>query len=189
MILRPLSSLLYGDTELEGGDLDWRQGFIAAYSKSPTTAKPRQRLVPHTDDAEVSTSQYLKQFKISHLLTKSFTHMLCLCHFMLHCRNKVTLNLCLGKQFEGGNVRFWGIRGHHSAGKLLGEYKPEIGRAVIHCGRHFHEVTDVVSGDRYSLIQWARSWGGCRKHICPCCWLNRRSLDGKDACVCGKSWN
>ena len=76
MISRPLSSLLYGDTELEGGNLDWRQGFIAAYSKSPTTAKPRQRLVPHTDDAEVSTSQSLKQFKIRHLLTKSFTHML-----------------------------------------------------------------------------------------------------------------
>jgi hypothetical protein len=54
LILKPISTQLYRDTELEGGDLDWRQGFIAAYSGTPTKAKPRQRLVPHTDDAEVS---------------------------------------------------------------------------------------------------------------------------------------
>jgi hypothetical protein len=53
-ILRPISAQLYRDTELEGGDLDYRHGFIAAYSSDPTTSRPRQRLVPHTDDAEVS---------------------------------------------------------------------------------------------------------------------------------------
>ena len=57
LILRPISAQLYRDTELEGGDLDYRHGFIAAYSVSPTTSKPRQRLVPHTDDAEVSMRQ------------------------------------------------------------------------------------------------------------------------------------
>lgn len=55
LILRPISAQLYRDTELEAGDLDWRQGYIAAYSSTPTNSKPRQRLVPHTDDAEVST--------------------------------------------------------------------------------------------------------------------------------------
>jgi hypothetical protein len=54
LILRPISAQLFGDTELEGGDLDYRHGFIAAYSSDPTTSRPRQRLVPHTDDAEVS---------------------------------------------------------------------------------------------------------------------------------------
>ncbi len=57
LILKPISAKLYRDTELEGGDLDYRHGFIAAYSGSPTTSKPRQRLVPHTDDAEVSVYQ------------------------------------------------------------------------------------------------------------------------------------
>jgi hypothetical protein len=54
LVVRPISSHLYKDTELEGGDLDWRQGFVASYSADPTQSKPRQRLVPHTDDAEVS---------------------------------------------------------------------------------------------------------------------------------------
>ena len=55
LILRPISAQLYKETELSGGDLDWRTGYIASYSGDPTSSKPRQRLVPHTDDAEVST--------------------------------------------------------------------------------------------------------------------------------------
>ena len=108
-------------------------------------------------------------------------------HFVLF--QKVTLNLCFGDQFDGGDLRLWGVRGDQTAGKFVGEYQPEIGRAVIHCGRHLHEVTEVTSGDRFALIQWARSWGGCRKEICPCCWLNRRTLNGQDSCVCGNRWN
>lgn len=153
LILRPISAQLYIDTELEGGDLDWCQGFIAAYSSTPTTSKPRQRLVPHTDDAEI------------------------------------TLNLCFGDQFDGGDLHFWGVRGDQTAGNFIGEYQPEIGRAVIHSGRHLHEVTEVTSGDRFAFIQWARSWGASRKQVCPCCWLNRRTLEDKDFCVCGRRWN
>eukprot|EP00531_Pseudo-nitzschia_arenysensis_P012569 CAMPEP_0116137314 /NCGR_PEP_ID=MMETSP0329-20121206/12185_1 /TAXON_ID=697910 /ORGANISM="Pseudo-nitzschia arenysensis, Strain B593" /LENGTH=391 /DNA_ID=CAMNT_0003632227 /DNA_START=266 /DNA_END=1442 /DNA_ORIENTATION=+ len=118
LILRPVSAQLYRDTDLEGGDLDWRHGFIAAYSGSPTTSKPRQRLVPHTDDAEV------------------------------------TLNMCFGDEFDGGNLKFWGVRGDQTAGKFVGEYQPEIGRAILHSGRHLHEVTEITSGDRFALIQW-----------------------------------
>lgn len=55
LIVRPISAQLYKDTELSGGDLDFRQGYIASYSSDPTISKPRQGLVPHTDDAEVST--------------------------------------------------------------------------------------------------------------------------------------
>ena len=153
LILKPISSQLYRDTDLEGGDLDWKHGFIAAYSGNPTTSKPRQRLVPHTDDAEV------------------------------------TLNLCLGDKFDGGDLNFWGVRGDQTAGKFVGEYQPEVGRAVIHSGRHLHEVTEITSGDRFALIQWARSWGSTRKEICPCCWLNGRALGDNDFCIVGKRWN
>jgi hypothetical protein len=56
LILRPMSAHLYQETENMGkaGDLDWRQGYVTAYSVSPTQSKPRQRLVPHTDDSEVT---------------------------------------------------------------------------------------------------------------------------------------
>jgi hypothetical protein len=99
LILRPISRHLYIETEMKGGDLDWRQGYIAAYSASPTDSKPRQRLVPHTDDSEV------------------------------------TLNVCIGEKFQGGRLQFWGLRGTPEAGTLLGNYCPEIGRALIHSGR------------------------------------------------------
>jgi hypothetical protein len=53
LVARPISSHLYKETELEGGCLDWRHGFIASYTADPTQSKPRQRLVPHSDDSEV----------------------------------------------------------------------------------------------------------------------------------------
>jgi hypothetical protein len=155
LITRPIAAQLYKETELAKGDLDWRQGFIASYSADPTQSKPRQRLVPHTDDAEV------------------------------------TLNVCLGDKFDGGDLMFWGLRGERNT--LLGEYEPEVGRAVIHSGRHLHEVTRITAGNRFAYIQWTRSWGSARKETCPCCWLNRRGLshtnNNQDSCICGPRWN
>lgn len=160
-IVRPVAAQLYRDSELAGGDLDWRQGYIAAYSASPTEIKPRQRLVPHTDDSEI------------------------------------TLNICLGDEFDGGLLNFWGIRGSTTAGQFVGEYTPQVGRGIFHVGRHLHEVTEVTSGNRFAYIQWARSWSGARSVECPCCWLNRRGRQPVqnrggatgDSCICGGKWN
>ena len=133
-------------------ELDWRQGYIAGYSVDPAAVRgaPRQRLVSHTDDSEV------------------------------------TLNLCIGDEFEGGALQFRGLRGTDEEGELLGEFQPQLGTALIHAGRHLHEVTQVESGDRYAFIIWARSWKGVRAQSCPCCWLNRRD---DTRCICGPSWN
>ena len=151
VILKPISSHLFQESEMMGRDLDWRQGYIAAYSASPSEAKPRQRLVPHTDDSEV------------------------------------TMNVCIGDDFTGGNLHFKGLRGTPRGGiDLVGEYKPQIGRAIVHAGRHFHEVSVVTAGDRFAYIMWSRSWNGVRASTCPCCWLNRRTDNN---CACGKRWN
>jgi hypothetical protein len=149
LVLRPISRQLYQETETLG-DLDWRQGYIAAYSASPSTTKPRRRLVPHTDDSEV------------------------------------TLNTNIGDVFEGGLLEMRGLRGMADAGDLYGEYQPQVGRALIHAGRHLHEVTPITSGDRFAYIMWARSWGGTRARTCPCCWLNRKT---DNSCICGPRWN
>ena len=155
LLIQPISRHLYQQTEdMNGKDLDWRQGYIAAYSHDPTSTKPRQRLVPHTDDSEV------------------------------------TLNICLGDVFEGGNLVLWGLRNGSPTEQYI--YEPQIGRAVIHSGRQFHEVSEITSGDRFAYILWARSWAGTRATTCPCCWLNnRRSLQlGQDSnCICGRRWN
>ena len=151
LVIRPISRHLFAETE-EFDDLDWRQGYIAGYSVNPSapTATPRQRLVSHTDDSEV------------------------------------TLNIGLGEDFEGGALQFRGLRGTDQEGELVGEFKPQLGTALLHAGRHLHEVTPVTSGNRYAFIIWARSWKSLRANTCPCCWLNRRQ---GSTCICGPRWN
>ena len=151
LVIRPISRHLYKDTETID-DLDWRQGYVAGYSANPTAqhATPRQRLVSHTDDSEV------------------------------------TMNVCIGEDFEGGALQFRGLRGTTDGVELMGHFQPIPGTALIHAGRHFHEVTEVTKGNRYTYIIWARSWKGARKQSCPCCWLNRRQVN---SCICGWRWN
>jgi len=63
MYIQPISQHLFAQTEkLVASDsdsastIDWRQGYVAGYSAQPSESKgaTRHRLVPHTDDAEVT---------------------------------------------------------------------------------------------------------------------------------------
>ena len=99
--------------------------------------------------------------------------------------SEVTLNLCLGQDFSGGQLVLYGLRGQDNAAVPQLEYTHQLGRAVVHSGRHFHAVTAVTEGERHVYIQWARAWGGTRAYSCPCCWLNGRDGD----CICGNRWN
>mmetsp|Transcript_16147 Transcript_16147/g.33737 ORF Transcript_16147/g.33737 Transcript_16147/m.33737 type:complete len:484 (-) Transcript_16147:223-1674(-) len=103
--------------------------------------------------------------------------------------SEITVNCCIGeKNFQGGNVEFYGLRGTPEEGQLNGVVtRPDVGRALIHSGRHLHAVSDVTSGDRYALVVWSRSWGRFRAETCPCCFLNRRL--NTSTCICGKRWN
>lgn len=97
--------------------------------------------------------------------------------------SEVTLNVGMGDdEFEGGELRFWNLRGTRQEGELVGEFRPEMGVALIHSGRHLHEVKHVTKGNRFAYIIWARSWLGVRKQSCPCCWINRRKSD--ERCIC-----
>jgi hypothetical protein len=87
-----------------------RHGYIVGYEPkesgedAPAHPSRRSRLVPHTDDSEV------------------------------------TLNVCLGRDFEGGELRLLGSRG---GGKEMSEeatVSPRVGYAVLHAGRKLHEV-------------------------------------------------
>lgn len=111
-------------------------------------------------------------------------------HLVAHTDDsEVTLNIGLGNTFDGGTVRFYGHRDSSlaAAKPAIGEYEPKIGIAIIHQGRHLHEVTRVIQGDRYAYIVWARSWKQVRAISCPCCWLNNRNL--KTPCICSAKWN
>ncbi|KAK4342574.1 hypothetical protein RND71_038390 [Anisodus tanguticus] len=75
---------------------------------------------------------------------------------------EVTLNVCLGKQFSGGELFFRGVRCEkHVNAKTQSEeifdYSHAAGRAVLHHGRHRHGARATTSGHRINLLLWCRS--------------------------------
>ena len=68
----------------------------------------------------------------------------------------VTLNVCLGKEFEGAGLTFCGLRGAGAGAerKLAYRHRHVKGRAIMHLGHHRHGADDIVSGERYNLIMW-----------------------------------
>lgn len=76
--------------------------------------------------------------------------------------SEVTLNVCLGKEFNGGELFFRGVRCDKH---VNGEVRPEEvfehfhvpGRAILHAGRHRHGAKAITSGQRTNLILWCRS--------------------------------
>ncbi|KAJ4713464.1 2-oxoglutarate (2OG) and Fe(II)-dependent oxygenase superfamily protein [Melia azedarach] len=76
--------------------------------------------------------------------------------------SEVTLNVCLGKQFTGGELFFRGTRceKHVNTGSQAEEifdYSHVPGRAVLHRGRHRHGARATTSGHRVNLLLWCRS--------------------------------
>ncbi|CAK7349664.1 unnamed protein product [Dovyalis caffra] len=76
--------------------------------------------------------------------------------------SEVTLNVCLGKQFSGGELFFRGTRcdKHVNTGSQpeeIFDYSHVPGRAVLHHGRHRHGARATTSGHRINLLLWCRS--------------------------------
>jgi hypothetical protein len=74
----------------------------------------------------------------------------------------VTLNVCLGKQFTGGELYFGGVRCRlcQETLPLPGEEFDVVhapGRAILHRGKHRHAAKPITSGDRSNLILWCNS--------------------------------
>eukprot|EP00026_Physarum_polycephalum_P008552 Phypoly_transcript_08640.p1 GENE.Phypoly_transcript_08640~~Phypoly_transcript_08640.p1 ORF type:complete len:470 (+),score=70.41 Phypoly_transcript_08640:86-1411(+) len=72
-------------------------------------------------------------------------------------RSAVTLNVCLGKDFTGGNLLFKGIKGTPSEHVENFEYAHVVGKGLLHLGKHIHQADNITSGERYNLIVWCRS--------------------------------
>jgi ankyrin repeat protein len=68
----------------------------------------------------------------------------------------ITLNICLGKQFEGGSVFFKGVKGTESEYREYTEWQPRPGKAILHFGKHIHGANKITSGERVNLIIWCR---------------------------------
>ena len=75
---------------------------------------------------------------------------------------EVTLNLCLGGDFEGSELRFFGMRcprhwqtSHAPDEEFAVPHEPGV--AIVHAGSHRHEVDPLIRGRRRNLIVWCRS--------------------------------
>ncbi len=70
----------------------------------------------------------------------------------------VTLNVCLGKKFEGATLSFCGTV-DDSEGfdhrRFAYTYAHKPGRAVIHLGRHRHGADNIASGERVNFLLWS----------------------------------
>lgn len=69
----------------------------------------------------------------------------------------VTLNVCLGETFTGGELFFRGLLEDESTHGENFVYNHVVGRAVLHIGRHRHGALELKSGRRLNLIVWCRS--------------------------------
>lgn len=74
---------------------------------------------------------------------------------MHHDDSDVTLNVCLGKMFEGATLSFCGYFGDPDHRKHVHTYTHRLGRAVLHLGTHRHGADNILSGERFSLIMWS----------------------------------
>ncbi|KAG7032533.1 putative PKHD-type hydroxylase, partial [Cucurbita argyrosperma subsp. argyrosperma] len=75
--------------------------------------------------------------------------------------SEVTLNVCLGKQFSGGELFFRGIRcdkhvNTETQSEEIFDYFHVPGHAVLHRGRHRHGARATTSGRRVNLLLWCR---------------------------------
>ncbi|KNA17823.1 hypothetical protein SOVF_076420 [Spinacia oleracea] len=75
---------------------------------------------------------------------------------------EVTLNICLGQKFSGGELFFRGVRcekhvNTETQAEEILDYSHVPGRAVLHRGRHRHGARATTDGKRINLILWCRS--------------------------------
>ena len=71
----------------------------------------------------------------------------------------VTVNICLGKEFQGGELTLCGLRGTNRSKERRHQhtYVHKPGYAIVHLGRQRHGAMDITNGERYNLIMWSKS--------------------------------
>lgn len=86
----------------------------------------------------------------------------------------ITLNLCLGKEFTGSEVHFYGMQPsvlrstlpntHLTQHKKMNvTHKP--GWALLHYGHHTHGTEKLTSGSRSNVVVWTMSTEKLRQQL------------------------
>merc|ERR1711879_245393 len=69
----------------------------------------------------------------------------------------ITFNICLGKEFEGGDLDFCGILGAPNHRKYVDRVPHKKGVCLFHLGRKRHGASDITKGERLNLIIWNKN--------------------------------
>jgi hypothetical protein len=71
----------------------------------------------------------------------------------------ITVNACVGGDFQGGDVFFNGARdnANERASTVEAEVAHRVGHALIHVGQHWHGARHTRGGERYNVVLWSRS--------------------------------
>lgn len=72
-------------------------------------------------------------------------------------QSEVTLNICLGGEFEGADLYFHGMRDHADEEEEIGTFNHRPGVGVIHVGQQYHGVNRLISGERHNMVVWGKS--------------------------------
>nr|XP_039247999.1 2-oxoglutarate and iron-dependent oxygenase domain-containing protein 2-like [Styela clava] len=81
---------------------------------------------------------------------------------------EVTLNVCIGKDFDDGSLYFGSMRQECNRSDKTVEVKHKVGEGVLHRGQHKHGAMPISYGERTNLIIWMRS-SSIRNQLCPMC--------------------
>jgi len=90
--------------------------------------------------------------------------------------SEVTLNICLGQNFIGGELYFRGLLEDELSHSENFEFQHQPGKGIVHVGRHRHGAQKIKSGERYNLIVWCRSTK-LRQQTCSHCGLHNHQHD------------
>ena len=81
---------------------------------------------------------------------------------------EITLNVCLGKDFDEGSLFFGKMRHEQQTVNDMKEVEHSVTHGVLHRGQHMHGAMPVQDGERINMIIWMRS-SAVRNTLCPMC--------------------
>ena len=68
----------------------------------------------------------------------------------------VTLNICLGRDFEGAGLSVCGDMGDSAHRHFTYRHTHRVGHCLMHLGRRRHGADDITAGERINLIIWCK---------------------------------
>ncbi|EDO31482.1 predicted protein [Nematostella vectensis] len=81
---------------------------------------------------------------------------------------EVTLSVCLGREFSGGDLYFGDMRQVLLEDTQCTEVENRPTYGLLHRGQHMHGALPTTQGSRYNLIIWMRA-SAVRNKLCPMC--------------------